>query len=140
MGIRERKERNKQKMRDQILKTAMRLFLEEGFGNVSIRRIAGKIEYSPAAIYLYFKDKDDILFALHTAGFDALYKRQQTIRKIKDPARRLARHGEVYITFALENPEYYNLMFIMRSPARNITKGEEWGAGMRSYDVFRKDV
>lgn len=118
----------------------MKLFLEEGFQNVSIRRIADNIEYSPATIYLYFKDKDDILFALHNAGFEELYKRQQEILAIKDPKKRLRKHGEVYIKFALENPEYYNLMFIMRGPAKKIVESEEWNVGMRSYDLFKRDV
>jgi AcrR family transcriptional regulator len=140
MGISERKERDKQEMRKLILDTAMKLFLEEGFANVSIRRIADKIEYSPATIYLYFKDKDDILFALHVEGFEELYKHQQEIFSIKDPKKRLRKHGEVYIKFGLEHPEYYNLMFIMRSPVRKLKETDEWGVGLRSYDLLKKDI
>lgn len=140
MGIPERKERDKQRMKRRILQTAMKLFLEEGFGNVSLRRIADKIEYSPAAIYLYFKDKDELLFALHSAGFEELFKRQQEVLKIKEPEKRLWKHAEIYIRFALENPEYYNLMFIMRSPARKFIRKEDWNVGMRSYEFFRDDV
>jgi AcrR family transcriptional regulator len=140
MGISERKERDKQEMRKLILDTAMKLFLEEGFGNVSIRRIADNIEYSPATIYLYFKDKDEILYALHTEGFDELFRRQQAVTAIADPRQRLLKHGEIYIRFALENPEYYNLMFIMRSTAKKITAENDWVAGRRSYEFFMKDV
>ncbi len=140
MGINERKEREKVEMRKQILDTAMKLFLEEGFHNVSLRRIAEKIEYSPATIYLYFKDKDEILYSLHTAGFEELYKRQQETLTITNTRERLIKHGEVYLRFGLENPEYYNLMFIMRSPARKFPAKDEWDAGMRSYDIFRGDV
>src|SRR5437867_1569159 len=140
MGIAARKQRQKQEMKDLILESAMKLFLEEGFGNVSLRRIAENIEYSPATIYLYFKDKDEILFALHTAGFEELYRRQLAIPASKDPLKRLRKHGEAYIRFALENPEYYNLMFIMRSPARKFEKGEKWNVGVRSYEYFREDV
>jgi AcrR family transcriptional regulator len=140
MGINERKERNKKEMRRQILDTAMKLFLEEGFQNVSLRRIAENIEYSPATIYLYFKDKNDILFALHTMSFDELYKFQQKVQKIKDPAKRLRKHGEAYIKFALENPEMYNLMFIMRSPVKQIAETEKWNVGLRSYDLFKNNV
>ena len=139
MGITERKARNKKEMRTRILDTAMELFLAEGFGNVSMRRIADKIEYSPATTYLYFKDKDEILYALHRAGFEELHKRQQEVLRIKDPLKRLRKHGDVYIKFAFENPEYYNLMFIMRSPARKMQQGEEW-AGRRSYEFFKQDV
>jgi AcrR family transcriptional regulator len=141
MTIAARKQREKEEMKTLILKEAMKLFLEEGFGNVSLRRIAEKIEYSPATIYLYFKDKDEILCALHTEGFTELFRRQQAIPATKDPLQRLRKHGEVYIKFALENPEYYNLMFIMRSPVRKFqNEGEEWNVGMRSYEFFKKDV
>jgi AcrR family transcriptional regulator len=140
MGINERKARDKQEMRKLILSTAMKLFLEEGFRNASIRRIADKIEYSPATIYLYFKDKDEILYALHNEGFEELFKRQQAVLAIPDPKLRLRKQAEEYIKFGLEHPEYYNLMFIMRSPVRNIHGPEEWNAGLRSYDVLRQNL
>ncbi|MGA2624649.1 MAG: TetR/AcrR family transcriptional regulator [Bacteroidota bacterium] len=140
MGISERKERDKQKMRELILDAAMRLFLDEGYHNVSIRRIADRIEYSPATIYLYFKDKDDILYALHNAGFEKLLKLQRKVVTIKNPAERLRKQGELYIKFALENPEYYNLMFITRGPARKLVKDDASGSSRRSYDFLRNDV
>lgn len=140
MGITERKELEKLKMRKLILATAMKLFLDEGFENITIRRIAEKIEYSPAAIYLYFKDKDEILYTLHNEGFEELYKRQQTTLSIKDPLMRLRKQGELYISFALENPEYYDLMFIMRGPAKKIIEKKEWNIGLRSYEFLKKNV
>lgn len=140
MGISERKEKEKGKMRELILGTAMRLFLEEGFEKVTIRRIAEEIEYSPATIYLYFGNKNDILFALHNEGFERFYRQQQTILSIKDPWKRLRQHAKVYMTFALENPEYYDLMFIMRGPGKKIKADHEWGAGMRSYDFLKQNI
>ncbi len=140
MGIAERKELEKQKMRKLILKTAMKLFLEEGFENITIRHIAEKIEYSPATIYLYFKDKDEILYTLHNEGFEELYRRQLKTLSIKDPLKRLREQGEMYISFALENPEYYDLMFIMRGPAKKITENKEQDIGMRSYEFLRENV
>ncbi len=139
MGIKERKELEKQNMRKFILDSAMELFLEGGFENVSIQHIAKRIEYSPATIYLYFKDKNEILYALHTIGFDKLYKQQQTFTSIKDPLERLRKQGKAYITFALENPEYYDLMFIKRGTAKKIKEKEEWGAGLRSFESL-KDI
>ena len=140
MGIAERKELEKQKMRKLILKTAMKLFLEEGFENITIRRIAEKIEYSPATIYLYFKDKDEILYTLHNEGFEELYRRQLKTLSIKDPLERLREQGEMYILFALENPEYYDLMFMMRGPAKKVTEKKEPDIGMRSYEFLRENV
>ncbi len=140
MGITERKELEKLNMRKLILNTAMKLFLDEGFENITIRRIAEKIEYSPATIYLYFKDKDEILYTLHNEGFEELYRRQQTTLSIKDPLARLRKQGELYISFALENPEYYDLMFILRGPAKKIAEKNERDIGLRSYEFLKKNV
>ena len=140
MGITERKEREKKGMRKRILETAMKLFLKDGFGRITMRRIAEKIEYSPATIYSHFKDKDEILYALHSEGFEELYKRQQAILTVKDPLKRLHRHGEIYLTFALEKPEYYDLMFIMRNPAKKIKEQKAWDIGLRSYEFLKKNV
>ena len=96
MGIAERRERDKQTMRRMILDTAMKLFVEDGYEQVSIRKIAENIEYSPATIYLYFKDKDEIFYGLHGEGFDKLLKRQQTTSSIEDPVERLHRLCEIY--------------------------------------------
>ena len=60
MGIKERREREKDNLRQAILDAAGELFVNEGFENVSIRKIAHKIEYSATTIYIYFKDKKDI--------------------------------------------------------------------------------
>jgi AcrR family transcriptional regulator len=140
MGVAERKEKEKREMRALILDTAMRLLLQKGYEKVTLRGIAEAIEYSPATIYLYFKDKNDILFALHTEGFERFYRRQQTILTIKDPWKRLRQHARVYMSFALENPEYYDLMFIMRGPAEKIKAEREWGVGMRSYNFLRENI
>ncbi|MDA8082104.1 MAG: TetR/AcrR family transcriptional regulator [Nitrospiraceae bacterium] len=127
-------------MRTLILDTAMRLFLEEGFEKVTVRRIAGAIEYSPATIYLYFRDKNDILFALHAEGFDRFYRLQQTVLQVKDPWERLRMHARVYISFALENREYYDLMFIMRGPVEKLKAARDWSVGIRSYDFLKENI
>ena len=72
MGIKERQERDREAVRRAILDAARELFVTEGFQNVSIRKIAERIEYSPAAIYGYFPSKDDIFFALAEEGFRLL--------------------------------------------------------------------
>lgn len=140
MGVKERKERERKKVRGLILKAAMRLFVEEGYEHVTIRKIAEEIEYSPATIYLYFKDRDEILYTLHAEGFEKLYQRQQTVLAIKNPLERLLKHGEVYVSFGLENPEYYDLMFIMREPARKISEDRQWDIGLRSYGFLKGNV
>jgi AcrR family transcriptional regulator len=140
MGITERKEREKQEVRKRILDAAMKLFLEEGYKNVTIRKIAEKIEYSPGTIYLYFKDKDDILFTLQTIAFEKFHKAQNSVQNISDPAERLKAHGKAYIKFALENREYYDLMFIMSEPLKNICEPQEWATGLNSYNLLKQNI
>lgn len=140
MGISERRERDRQKMRKMILETAMDLFIQDGYDRVSIRRIAERIEYSPTTVYLYFMDKDEIFFDLHEEGFQKLIQYQKKALSIKDPLERLFKSGEVYLKFAFENPEYYNLMFIFEAPMRKIADVEQWGCGMESYGIHKKMV
>lgn len=118
MGSIERKERERQEMRQLILETAMKLFVAEGYENVTIRKIADKIEYSPGTIYFYFKDKDDVLLALCSIAFSEFFKALKPMRDVRDPIERLRAGSRMYIRFALENQEFYDLMFIIRAPMR----------------------
>ncbi|MEO8514869.1 MAG: TetR/AcrR family transcriptional regulator [Ignavibacteria bacterium] len=140
MSTEDRKEREKLEMRQLIIKTAMQLFKEDGIENVSIRAIAEKIEYSPGSIYSYFKDKGEIIHAIHTEGFEKLYALQKSLDDIKDPVEKLRRMGELYMKFAMENKDYYDLMFIAKGVADKICEKQEWDVGQRSYNYLRDTV
>lgn len=137
MGIAERREREKEQMRRNILSKAMKLFVEDGYANVSIRKIAEQIEYSPATIYLYFKDKDEILYHLHEEAFKDFLARLKPVMAIEKPQKRLVSLAEAYIQFAVENPERYELMFIMKAPMK---RQETWECGKSSFDLLRQTV
>ena len=140
MGISERKERQKTEMREAILSAALKLFSEDGYDNVTMRKIADEIEYSVGTIYLYFKDRDEIFFELHKMGFEEFYKRQLAIQNVKDPLKRLTDHGLAYIQFAIDQPQYYDLMFISRILAKTINEKHEWKSGDRTYDVLKLNI
>jgi AcrR family transcriptional regulator len=142
MGILERKEREKQEMRDNILKIAKELFIKEGYEKTSIRNIAESIEYSPATIYLYFKDKDEIFYTLHVDGFNLLLEHMKQTERIENPLEKLYEIGKIYIRFGIENPEMYDLMFIMRSPIAKIREKEEgnWNTGNCAFQYFFSTV
>ncbi len=140
MGITERKEKEKAEMRKMILNAAMQLFVKDGYDGVSIRKIASKIEYSPGTIYTYFEDKDSIFYALHVEGFGMLYQKQLSAQSIKDPRERLIAHGRAYIEFAIENQQYYDIMFIIRAPEEIICKLEDWDHGLRSFELLIRNV
>lgn len=136
MGLKERKERDKMEMKDRILQSAHQLFVEKGFEQVSIRNIAEAIEYSPATIYLYFKDKDEIFLALHGEAFKNFNAFVVPIMTIKDPLERLFALGEKYMEFAYEYPKYYEIMFITESPMRCEENSEEWKEGERTLSFL----
>jgi AcrR family transcriptional regulator len=140
MGIKERKEKIQEERRGKILSAALDLFHDKGFENVSMRRIAEKIEYSPTTIYRDFKDKDAVLVALHSEGFGLLLARQRSVQSMADPVARLSAHGREYVAFALEHPQYYDLMFINESVAKTFCPPEGWKEGGESYQVLRKNV
>jgi AcrR family transcriptional regulator len=139
MGVLDRKEREKVEMKRLILDAARRLFLEQGFEKTSIRNIAEEIEYSAGTIYLYFKDKNEILFALHVEAFSALMQAmQEGISNVNEPFERLASLGKHYLKYAFENPELYDLMFVMTAPMETLECREEiWCDGERAFDVLK---
>jgi len=132
MGLKERKERDKAEMREMILESAHKLFIDRGFEEVSIRNIAEAIEYSPATIYLYFKDKNEIFFALHTEAFKKFNAYMADLANVADPFDRLVAMGEKYIQFTLENPQYYEIMFIMDNPMECDENLEKWEEGNKA--------
>lgn len=140
MGAKERKERQKTEMRHAILEAALRLFSDDGFDNVTMRKIADEIEYSVGTIYLYFKDRDEIFFELHKMGFEEFFKRQLAIQNIADPLQRLTDHGLAYIQFAIDQPQYYDLMFISRIPTKTIKEEQDWKSGHRTYDLLKLNI
>jgi AcrR family transcriptional regulator len=142
MGIHERKEKQKLEIRKLILDASMKLFVEEGFANVTIRRIAELIEYSPTTVYLYFKDKDEIFAALHDIGFMKMAEFNKDLDTIRNPLLRLHKMGENYLQFGMENPEYYSLMFIDTEPMEKLaeTGCEEWRPGDGAIGRLKETV
>ena len=139
MGIKERKKRDADKMRQLILKAAMELFAKGGYENVTMRRIAEKIEYSPGTIYLYFKNKNDIMLQLCYQGFEQLLALQEELDQVSHPLQRLSIGGRYYISFALENPELYELMFSTEEIVQKPPPGEE-SIPLKSFRKFEKHV
>ena len=116
MGISERKEREKSDKKDLIRTAAMKMFLEDGYAKTSIRNIADAIEYSPGTIYLYYKDKDELLYEVQADAFRQLNEAFIAEVNSPDPVERLRQLGKTYVSFGLDNPELYDLMFIIRAP------------------------
>jgi AcrR family transcriptional regulator len=143
MGVKERKLRQKKFLRQEILDAASELFVKEGFENVSMRRIAEKIEYSPTTIYLYFKDKADLLEQVCQETFARLSAHlTRILEQPGDPLDRLKRGLLAYIHFGLENPHHYRATFMM--PIPDVFDKEKYkkpdSPGMQAFDFLRRCV
>src|ERR1700730_5980518 len=122
MGIKERQERDREAVRRSILDAARDLFVTEGYKNVSIRKVAERVEYSPAAIYGYFQNKDDIFFALAEEGFRLLgdpgaEPHRRHLQTLAPVERVHAAFWRLY-EFSREHLQYFALMFCDRSVPR----------------------
>lgn len=112
MGIAERKNRQKQALRERILDAARRIVMREGFAALSMRKIADAIEYSPATLYLHFASRDEIARALCAEGYAQLLETFVPLAAIADPAERLKALGRAYVAFGVAHPETYRLIFM----------------------------
>ncbi len=143
MGIAERRGREKETLRQEIFDAASELFAQEGYANVSMRKIAEKIEYSPTTIYLYFKDKNELLKYICEETFAKLGKQ---IREISEPetdtVEALRKGLHAYIRFGLEHPNHYEVVFNM--PIFNEPHDEKYeyegSMGQRTFDYLRSQV
>ena len=123
MGIKERKLKEKQDMHQRILNGARKVFLQKGYDQTSMRNIASEINYSAGVIYFHFKDKSEIFHELHQEGFNLLLKRLKVLDSVVNPFERLKASGRVFIQFAQENKDYYNLMFMVEEPSKAAEDG-----------------
>src|SRR5688572_18109370 len=116
MGTKERQQRDRDRLQQSILTAARELFVAEGYRNVSMRKIADRIEYSAAAIYSYFPSKDDIFFALAEEGFRTLAAHiGAAVAQLTDPLERLRQGLWAFYDFSKVHPEFFGLMFVDRS-------------------------
>lgn len=118
MGIAERKQEEKQEMHQRILNGARKIFLEKGYEKTSMRNIASEINYSPGSLYFHFKDKTEIFQELQKEGFTLLLNQLKVLNSVADPFERLKASGRVFIQFAQENKDYYNLMFMVEEDVK----------------------
>lgn len=117
MGVKDRRARQKQLLRQQILDAARELLVHEGYDQLSMRKVAERIDYSPTAIYLHFKDKQELVSSLCDESFARLVRELETLADdYPDPLVRLRKGMERYIAFGLKNPNHYLPAFVLPTP------------------------
>jgi AcrR family transcriptional regulator len=138
---RHRRDQEKQDVRQAILDAAATLFREHGYERFSLRQVAERIGYSPTTIYLYFTDKDDLLFTVADVGFNRFGEQLvAAAASAKDPAGRLTAMGRAYIDFGIQNPAYYQLMFMQRGDFLMGQRAGECKPRIDSFGVLQQVV
>ncbi|HBS87372.1 MAG: hypothetical protein A2W91_13965 [Bacteroidetes bacterium GWF2_38_335] len=116
MGIIERKEREKEQRRNDIVDAAERVFLRKGFENTTVDDVAAEAELSKGTVYLYFKSKDELHYAINLR---AMQKLNKIIRGVydekKDVVVNLEAMGNVFIKFAEEFRIYFEAILHFNS-------------------------
>ncbi|HUA20424.1 MAG TPA: TetR/AcrR family transcriptional regulator [Bryobacteraceae bacterium] len=109
--IAERKLRDKQARRAQIISAARRIAELEGWSNVTVRRLSDEISYSQPVLYTHFGSREGILTAVAIEGFREI---GQALEKARKPARRrnpVESVAAAYLEFAASSPALYEVMF-----------------------------
>lgn len=124
MGILERKEREKEQRRNDIIDAAERVFLEKGFENATVDHVAEEAELSKGTVYLYFNSKEELHFAINLRGMEIL---NSLITKAYDPKKdaiaNLEIMGMIFIRFAEEHQIFFIAMLHFESKSlENIDK------------------
>lgn len=84
MGISDRKEREKKKLKARIMEATARILMEEGYEKTTIRKVSEAIEYSPRTVYLYFRDKDALLMEIIEEGFASTLEKRRKLESSLD--------------------------------------------------------
>ena len=146
MGIKERRQRERQELRSGILAAAREIASEGGWRSVTIRKIAERIEYSPPVIYEYFDSKDEILLELMRMGYARQLEAVESARSAAgDPEKALLDMGRAWLDFAFRAPDLYQVMYglgsVPFSAVETRKEGEKIGAvfGGLIEDILRKN-
>lgn len=103
--------RRRERNRAAILESARELIVERGPENLSLREVAARAEYSPAALYRYFRDKDALVAAAAEEALDSLAAYFADVPTELPPSERIAALGLRYLDFARDDPERFTLIF-----------------------------
>ncbi len=114
MGTRERRDREKQERRAQILDCARKLFWKKGFAGTTIPEIAAATELAPGTLYLYFPSKDALYAELLVDGYDLLIERLRAAVDEPAPPRQAAgKLIQTFFEFAQKHPQYFDVIFFV---------------------------
>jgi len=134
MGSKDRIQRLKDDTRNNILQASLEIVKEEGWPALSMRKIAGKIEYTAPIIYEYFNNKEAILQELTRTGYGKLSKQMEDASNLfTEPDRQLEAMWLAYWNFAFAEKELYQVMYGVQT---NCCIGETPCAIMKTPEIL----
>lgn len=140
MGISERKQRERAGLRSAILDATRELAAELGWNAVTLRRIAERIEYSPATVYEHFANKEAILAALADQGYVELAASlRRACGKERDGDGALRAIARAYWRFADRSPDMYQVMFELAGVSGAVS-GDKGAAAFAAFAVLKDGV
>jgi AcrR family transcriptional regulator len=100
-------------LKNALIQAGSEILAKEGVGSLSLRKVAGRAGVSHSAPYAHFTDKQALIAAISTEGFRLLYERLQATSDANraDPARMLSEVAYAYLSFALDAPASFKVMF-----------------------------
>ncbi len=117
MGILERKEREKEHRKEEIVDAAEKIFFEKGLQAATMDEIAEKAELSKGTLYLYYKSKEDLYLAVLMRGFEVLHGMFETdSQEESDVVRTLIRYQQTYFEFFQKHRKYFRMLHFLQSP------------------------
>ena len=109
--IAERKQRDREARRAQIISAARRIAELEGWPNVTVRRLSDEISYSQPVLYGHFESREGILAAVAIEGFQEIGLALEKARKRAKPGKIVEAVATAYLEFAMSSPALYEAMF-----------------------------
>lgn len=118
MGTEERKAREKQRRRNQIVDAAERIIFSKGLDQATMDEIAEEAELSKGTLYLYFKNKNELYLAITERGSNILNNRFSKVfasAHDRTGIELIRLLGETYLNFVSENPDYFKAFMYYES-------------------------
>ncbi|MDZ4744505.1 MAG: TetR/AcrR family transcriptional regulator [bacterium] len=111
MGTHERKEREREQRRQDILTSARAAFVKCGLEQTSMDRIAQEAELAKGTLYLYFKNREELIIALMSEDLEALLQMLQKVSKRKQSAdKKLLEAVKTFYRFSSNNEFFYRVI------------------------------
>ncbi|HKK46058.1 MAG TPA: TetR/AcrR family transcriptional regulator [Balneolaceae bacterium] len=123
-------------LKQRIINAARQVLLSDGYRNFSLRKIARKIDVSATSIYLHFDNKDHLIHALMEEAIDRLNCQLEECIKIHaDPIAKLEALAHEYVTFALEHPREYQIIYLISSDEMTRYPKEKFRKARKGYEL-----